>query len=91
MSDIRRVGVLPTQRCPSCFSCSVRVVDLLAKELLEVLRQHTWWTSYDKLADLGTETNAAEAGQASRAGQHQLYDQQFDVIVCTLRHDEVSN
>ena len=28
---------LPTQRCPGCFSCFARILDLLAKKLLEVL------------------------------------------------------
>ena len=84
MSDVRRVGVLPTQRCPSCFSCSVRVVDLLAKELLEVLGQHIWRISFDYLADFGVEANAAEARQASHAGQHNMCDQPFGAIVSTL-------
>ena len=85
------VSLLPTKRCSGCLSCFVRVLDLLAKELLEVLGQHAWRTSFDNLADLGTEANAAEARQASHAGQHDIDDQPFDVIVCTPRHDEVSN
>ena len=82
---------LPTERCPGCLSCFARILDLLAKELLEVLGQHTWRTSFDNLANLGRKANAAEARQASHAGQHDIDDQPFDVIVCTLRHDEVSN
>ena len=82
---------LPTERCPGCLSCFARILDLLAKELLEVLGQHTWRTSFDNLAYLGSEANAAEARQASHAGQHDIDDKPFDVIVCTLRHDEVSN
>ena len=81
MSDIRRVGVLPTQRCPSCFSCSVRVVDLLAKELLEVIGQHTWRTSLDNLAYLVVEANAAERRQGSHPGEHDIDDKPFDIIV----------
>ena len=82
---------LPTERCPGCLSRFDRVLDLLAKEPLEVLGQHTWRTSFDNLAYLGSEANAAEARQASHAGQHDIDDKPFDVIVCTLRHDEVSN
>ena len=33
---------LPTQRCPGCLSCFARILDLLAKELLEVVGQHSW-------------------------------------------------
>ena len=51
--------LLPTERCPGCPSCFARVVDLLAKELLEVLGQHTWRTSFDNLVYLGIEANAA--------------------------------
>ena len=82
---------LPTQRCPGCFSCFGRVPDIFAKEALEILGQHTWRTSFDNIADIGSEANAAEARQASHAGQHDIDDQPFDVIVCTLRHDEMSN
>ena len=57
----RPAPFLPTERCPGCLSCFARVLDLLAKELLEVLGQHTWRTSFDNLADLGSEANAAEA------------------------------
>ena len=83
--------LLPTERCPGCLSCFARILDLLAKELLEVLGQHTWRTSFDNLAYLGSEANAAEARQASHAGQHDIDDKPFDVIVCTPRHDEVGN
>ena len=82
---------LPTEHCPGFLSCFARNLDLLAKEPLEVLGQHTWRTSFDNLAYLGSEANAAEARQASHAGQHDIDDKPFDVIVCTLRHDEVSN
>ena len=83
--------LLPTERCPGSLSCLPRILDLLAKLLLEVLGQHIWRTSFDNLAYLGIETIAAEARQASHAGQHDIDDKPFDVIVCTLRHDEVSN
>ena len=82
---------LPTKRCLGCLSCFARIHDLLAKELLEVLGQHTWPTSFDNLAYLSSEANAAEARQASHAGQHDIDDEPFDVIVCTLGHDQVSN
>ena len=72
---------LPAERCPGCLSCFARILDLLAKELLEVLGQHTWRTSFDNLAYLGVEANAAEARQASHAGQHDIDDKPFDVIV----------
>ena len=90
-SNCRVYTQLPTQRCLGCLSCFARVLYLLAKELLEVLGQITWRTSFDNLAYLGIEANAAEARQASHAGQHDIDDEPFDVIVCTLRHDEVSN
>ena len=82
---------LPTERCPGCLSCFARTLDLLAKELLEVLGQHTWWISFDNLADLDIEANATEARQASHARQHDVDNQPFDIMICTLRHDEVSN
>ena len=84
-------ALLPTELCPGCPSCFARVVDLRAKKLLEVVGQHTWRAPFDNLANLGRKANAAEARQASHAGQHDIDDQPFDVIVCTLRHDEVSN
>ena len=83
--------VIPTERCSGCPSCFARVVDLRAKKLLEVVGQHTWRTPFDNFANLGRKANAAEARQASHAGQHDIDDKPFDVIVCTLRHDEVSN
>ena len=69
----------------------IRDGDVRAKKLLEVVGQHTWRTPFDNLANLGRKANAAEARQASHAGQHDIDDQPFDVIVCTPRHDEVSN
>ena len=82
---------LPTQRYLGCLSCLACIFDLLAKEPLEVLGQITWRTSFDNLAYLGIEANAAEARQASHAGQHDIDDEPFDVIVCTPGHDQVSN
>ena len=90
-SNCRVYTQLPTERYLGCLSCFARVLYLLAKEHLEVLGQITWRTSFDNLAYLGIEANAAEARQASHAGQHDIDDEPFDVIVCTLRHDEVSN
>ena len=69
----------------------IRDGDVRAKKLLEVVGQHTWRTPFDNLANLGRKANAAEARQASHAGQHDIDDQPFDVIVCTLRHDEMCN
>ena len=83
--------LLPTESCPGCPSCFARVVDLRAKKLLEVVGQHTWRTPFDNLANLGRKANAAEGRQASHAGQHDIDDQPFDVIVYTLRHDEMCN
>ena len=82
---------LPTQRYPGCLCCLARVLDLLSKELLEVLGQITWRTYFDNLAYLGIQANAAEARQTSHAGQHDIDDEPFDVIVCTPGHDQVSN
>ena len=82
---------LPTERSPGCLSCFARILNRFSKELLEVLGQHIWRASFDNLAYLGIEANAAETRQASHAGHHDIDDRPSDVIVCTLRHDEVSS
>ena len=47
---------------------------IFAKEPFEVLGQHTWRTSFDNLAYLSSEANAAAARQASHAGRHDIDD-----------------
>ena len=67
------------------------VLNLLAEESLEVLGQHTWCTSFDNLADLGSEANAAEAREASHAGEHYVNDEPLDVVACASGYNEMSD